>query len=228
MNDEAFNPSTPSNSGMSSGTYRHQQLSALVPERVSLGVFSTGAIVLTTQTEFVIDFLIRMSRPHQVAARVVLPPGVIPQIIGALKQAIDRWTSHFGPIPTIPARTNNNDGQSKPSLQEVYEELKMPDAIMSGAYANSVMISFSAAEFSFDFITNFFPRSAVSQRVYLSVPQVPRLLEALEQTLVEFQRRIVNQQQQPPAPPAEPQEPSNPSDDELPDFPTDFPEEPRP
>ncbi len=222
MNDDAPNPSSDHDPGMASGTYRHQQLSARVPEHVSLGVFSTGAIVLTTNTEFVIDFLIRMSRPHQVAARVILPPGVVPQIIGALRQAIERWTSHFGQAPSLP----KSEPPRRPSLQEVYEELKMADTLLSGAYANGVMISFSAAEFSFDFITNFFPRSAVSQRVYLSVPQVPRLLEALEQTLVEFQRRLAQQQQQPPtqAPPDAADKPAN---DELPDFPTDFPDEPR-
>lgn len=173
------------------GTYQHKQLSARVPEHVSVGVFSTGAILLTTNTEFVLDFLIRMGRPHQVAARVILPPMVIPQIISALKQAIERWQSHFGTMPSIKSNTPAHN----PSLDDVYGELKMADTIMSGVYANGVMISFSPAEFSFDFITNFFPKSAVSQRVYLSVPQVPRFKDALEQTFTDYQQRMRQLQQ---------------------------------
>lgn len=175
------------------GTYEHKQISARVPEHVSLGAFSTGAIILTTNTEFVIDFLIRMGRPHQVAARVVLPPGVIPQVIAALKQAIERWQSHFGDMPSVKTPPAP---ERKPALDEVYGELKLADTMLSGQYANGVMISFSPAEFSFDFITSFFPTSAVSQRVFLSVPQVPRFRDALEQTFGDFQKRMQQLQNQ--------------------------------
>ena len=34
-----------------------QHVSALVPETVSAGVFSTGAIVMTGSSEFVVDFI---------------------------------------------------------------------------------------------------------------------------------------------------------------------------
>lgn len=177
--NEADHPQPPDDSGVVSGTYRQEQVSALVPEHVGPGVFATGAIVMTTRTEFILDFLIRMARPHQVVARVVLPPAVVPQVVNALRQATERWTSHFGPIPSLP-RPPAGD---RPQVQDFYDDLKLPDAVLSGAYANGVMISFSASEFSFDFITHFYPRAAVSQRVYMAVPQVPRMLETLEQTL---------------------------------------------
>ena len=50
---------------------RPQHVSARVPERVSPGVFSTGVIVMTGGTEFVIDFVQNLGQPAQVAARVV-------------------------------------------------------------------------------------------------------------------------------------------------------------
>ena len=53
---------------------RHSQVSALVPKGVARGVFSTGAVVLQGQHEFIIDFLLRMTMPHQVAARIVMTP----------------------------------------------------------------------------------------------------------------------------------------------------------
>ena len=50
-------------------------LSARVPEKTARGVFCTGLLVLQTQSEFVLDFVQRLARPHQVAARVVAPWG---------------------------------------------------------------------------------------------------------------------------------------------------------
>ena len=49
---------------------QHSQISAVVPERVARGVFSTGAVVVQGPHEFILDFLLRMSQPQQVAARV--------------------------------------------------------------------------------------------------------------------------------------------------------------
>jgi hypothetical protein len=93
----------------------------------------------------------------------------------------------------------------------------MPDEQLSGAYANGVMIGHSASEFKLDFLTNLFPHSAVSARVYLSAPQVPRLLDSLDSTFKQFQERVrkqqaQQQQQQPPQPSPPPPE-SN--EDEL-------------
>jgi hypothetical protein len=62
-----------------------------------------------------------------------------------------------------------------------------------------VMIGHTPAEFKFDFLTNLFPTSAVSARVFLSAPQVPRLLESLQGTFRQFQQRV-QQQQHPPQP----------------------------
>jgi hypothetical protein len=161
---------------------------------VGRGAFSTGAIVLQGPNEFVIDFLVTMGRPHMVAARVVLPPLVLGQMIEALGQNYNIYQQKFGqppPLPTAPP------GTPQPSVEEIYEQLKLPDEQLSGAYANAVMIGHSASEFWFDFITNFFPRSAVSSRVYLSAPQIPRLLHTLTQSFQKFKQ----QQQRPPGQP---------------------------
>jgi hypothetical protein len=57
------------NPDVQSQEIQHSQIGALVPENVARGVFSTGAVVLNGNHEFVVDFLLRMTRPHQVAAR---------------------------------------------------------------------------------------------------------------------------------------------------------------
>ncbi|MCA9013828.1 MAG: DUF3467 domain-containing protein [Planctomycetaceae bacterium] len=243
---------------------RHSQVSARVPEGVSRGVFSTGAVVLQGGHEFILDFLLRISTPQQVVARVVLPIGVVPQMIRALRDNLNNYEKRFG-TPTIPTplppqvtgsaeainvgtgleapvsdepsppvsdvisgasasgtgavgeTTTPGSGagqkskpesvsqpaepvQKPPSAEELYDELKLPDEMLSGNYANAVRIGHSATEFSFDFITTFFPRSCVSARVHMAAPNIPRLLDSLTHSFEQFQRKVAQQQQkrQPP------------------------------
>ena len=75
---------------------------------------------------------------------------------------------------------------------------------MSGEYANAVMIGHTASEFSLDFITTFFPRSAVSSRVFVAAPNAKRLLDSLKHSFQQFQQRPANQ---PPGPPPMPPDP---------------------
>jgi hypothetical protein len=180
---------------------RHSQVSAVVPAHLARGVFTTGAVVLQGQHEFIVDFLLRMQRPQQVVARVVMPPFVVNQLIMALKDNLQRYEDRFGPIhmPVIP----NADQQPRQSAEELYETLKLGDDVLSGTYANAVMIGHSPTEFSFDFITTFFPRSAVSQRVFMASANARRLLDSLKHSFQQFQQRLRN----PPPPPAPPESP---------------------
>ena len=80
-------------------------------------------------------------------------------------------------------------------MAEIYEDLKFPDELLSGTYANATMISHSQAEFCFDFITNLFPRSVVSSRVYLAAPHIPGLLQSLSRSFQQYQQKMAEQQQ---------------------------------
>jgi hypothetical protein len=277
------------------GQIRHNQLSARIPESVSRGVFSTGAIVLMGNTEFILDFVLRMQRPHQVVQRVVLPHAVMPQMISTLEKNLEKYQERFGSLPTMPkpveqnqeeadkpqsfpsmpeikpfkpkadapkpepsANEHLNTGEAEgsgaaagqtalpdqvsptpeagnqapaqtpanqfagnhddeitpptssapqepvkpriinhPSIEDIYDDLKTPEDGLIAAYANAVMISHSPAEFNLDFICNFFPRSVVTARVFISAPQVVRMLEAVKNTYDEFQKRVIaNRRQQ--------------------------------
>lgn len=212
---------------------RHSQLSALVPDHVRLGVFSTGAVVLQGPHEFIIDFLLRMTRPHQVAARVVLAPAVLGRLIAALRENLQNYEKSFGSLsvqPTAaasatadasaaadesaaPAAVAGEKKEAGPTTvsdqsntaQDLYDQLKLTDDVMSGAYANAVMIGHTATEFSFDFITTFFPRSAVSCRVYLAAANARRFLDSITQSFDQFQRKLREQQQTNPPPEEPPQ-----------------------
>lgn len=170
-------------------------LRARVPDHVAGGTFSTGAIVMTGPSEYIVDFLQTIGRPHKVAARVVIPHAVMPQFIEALSTNLSLYRGRFGD-PVTPQPPQPNPDARRPSPQEIYDDLKMPDEVLSGTYANGVMIGHGATEFGLDFLTSFFPQSAVSARVFLAAGQVPRLLESLKGAVRQLQQR--RQTNQPP------------------------------
>jgi len=159
--------------GQISQRVQRQQVSARVPESVAPGVFASGTLVINGQHEFIIDFLQSVTRPQQVAVRVVLPPTIIPGMLRAMRQNIKLFEERFGAIPELPkppARDNSagggsgGGGDSPPSVDEIYEQLKMSDEVAAGTYANTVMITHAPSEFCFDFIGGFYPRSTVAAR----------------------------------------------------------------
>jgi len=70
-----------------------------------------------------------------------------------------------------------------PQIEDIYDELRLPDGMLSGSYANAALVRHTGTEFCFDFITNIFPRSAVSSRVYMAAQHVPLLLQSLIRSL---------------------------------------------
>jgi hypothetical protein len=203
-------PSHPENEGSKGKGHPHTfsqdiqiaNLSARVPERVARGVFSTGVLVLQGPTEFVLDFVLRMNQPHQIVARVVLPINLIPQLIEALKVNLENYKRTFGSAP--PPLPMPQPPPTPPSMEEIYQDLKIGDEVLVGVYANSVMVVHTAAEFCLEFISNFYPKAVIAARVFLSAPQVPVLLTTLTQSWQNLQAKIQqqqHQQQHPPLPP---------------------------
>ncbi len=182
------------------GTYSqrlsHNPVAARVPERVAKGVLSTGVVVLDSPTEFVIDFLHGLTRPAHVAARVVLAPATMNNFVNAVRDNLGKFSQTFGQPAALPKPPPH-----RPTIQEIYENFKLPDEQMSGTYANGVMIGHSATEFFFDFITGFYPTAAVSARVFLAAPQMPRVLDAIANAQRQWEQRYRQQSGSGPAAP---------------------------
>lgn len=182
-------------SGAVNEQVQHASVSARVPQHVGRGILSTGAVVFDGPHEFVIDFLQRLGAPHTVAARVALSHAVFGQFITALRDNLKMYSSRFGAPPALPVPPQP---PNRTSISELYDQLKLSDEMLSGVYANAVMIGHTPSEFWFDFITTFYPRSAVSCRVFLAAQQVPGLLETLSSAQQAHQRRQAGEQTQPP------------------------------
>jgi hypothetical protein len=193
-------PSQPENEGQKpsqpfSQEFHIAYVGARVPEKVARGVFSTGVLVLQGASEFVLDFLLRMNQPQQVAARVVLPISLVPQFIEVLRANLDNYRKTFGsgppPIPAGPVPPK------PPNIEEIYQDLKISEDVTVGAYANAVMVVHTATDFCLEFIANFYPKAVITSRVFLSAPQVPVLLHTLIQSWGNYQAKL-SQQHKPP------------------------------
>jgi hypothetical protein len=175
------------NPGQFNQRIQHAPISARVPERIARGAFSTGVIVIDGPYEFVLDFVMGLVQPRQVVARVVMSPVVVEQFVHAIRDNVAKYESRFGKIPEIPKPPTP---PRQPTIQEIYDDLKISDETQAGSYANAVLMSHGTSEFTFDFITRFFPTAAVASRVFLAAPQVPKLLESLSASLGRYRVRV--------------------------------------
>ncbi len=184
-----------------------QHLSARVPESVAKGAFATGVVVMGLPGEMVLDFLQTLVQPNQIVARVVLPWQTVPSLIQAMRHNLENHAKRFGirePIqndldepssdepntstsePGSPAPTTKSSGESRQLYRQVeaerfYDELRIDEDILVGAYANGAMINHTEFEFKIDFICSLKPYPVVTTRVFLSAPQLRRLLDSLEE-----------------------------------------------
>jgi hypothetical protein len=164
----------------------HDPVSARVPDRVARGIFATGVLVQEGSGEFVLDFVQALTRPVQIAARVVVTPPVMSALVSTFSENIARYTEAFGPPPPLP---KSPPPARRPTTQEIYENFKLSDDLLSGVYANSVMVGHHPAEFFLDFITRFYPTAAVSCRIYVSAAQAPKIQEILHGSFQQYLRR---------------------------------------
>ena len=81
---------------------KYSQVSARVTEKVSSGVFSSGALLLNGQNEFILDFLQRMVQPQRVVARVVMSPPALLSFCNALEENLSMFQAKFGAPQQLP------------------------------------------------------------------------------------------------------------------------------
>jgi hypothetical protein len=202
----------------------HNPTSARVPERVARGVTATGFLAFFGPNEFVVDFLQFIARPAHLVARVVMSPVVAEQFLHVLRENLGHYQSQFGPPPTFP----KPPGERPRAAQEIYDDLKISDDVLTGVYANTVMVGHTPAEFGIDFITSFIPHAAVSARIYIAAPRVPQLIDTLAGLLAQYKRQHAAAMGGPQIPPGPPGPLNYGTAPGVPGFPTPPPPPPPP
>lgn len=108
------------------------------------------------------------------SSRVVVPPVMMQKLLAVVEDNLSKYTQAFGAPPQLP-----KPPARRPTIAEIYENFKLPEEMLNGAYANNVRMGHSPAEFFIDFLTDFYPTAAVSARIFMSPPHIPRLMETL-------------------------------------------------
>jgi hypothetical protein len=198
--DDMYSPPPPrdDSAGVTNGQLLHAPVGARIPDRIAPGAAANGVVVLEGPDEFIVDFVQNLARPPRLMARVVMTHRVMAQFVEALRDNLSKFEQRFGPPKPMPAPPPDH----KPNIREFYDELRMSDDLLSGAYATSVIIGHSPAEFFFDFITRFYPKAAVSARVFVAASQAPGMLATLSAS-----SQRAGQRPNPPQPAAPPPQP---------------------
>jgi hypothetical protein len=75
-----------------------------LPENLAGGVYANNMVVSHTREEFVLDFLsVFHPRAGVVTARVVVSPGHLKRIVGALTENLKRYEAAFGELTEAPS-----------------------------------------------------------------------------------------------------------------------------
>jgi hypothetical protein len=72
-------------------------------------------------------------------------------------------------------------------ITELYEQVRFPEDLLGGAFANAVMIRHTPEEFCFDFISSLYPRPIVVSRVFTAAGRVPSFIDAMAGSLERYQ-----------------------------------------
>jgi hypothetical protein len=98
-----------------------------------------------------------------------------------------------GPSPhtgggMMPETPHAHSTSSSPGpITELYEQVKFPEDLLGGAFANAVMIRHTPEEFCFDFISSLYPRPIVVSRVFAAAGRIPSFIDAMAGSLERYQ-----------------------------------------
>ena len=91
------------------------------------------------------------------------------------------------------------------SKQQRRISIKFPEKILSGSYANQMVVAHTREEFLLDFVNVFPPEGVVNARVIVSPGNLKRMIHALRDNLARYEKQygpII--EAAPPAPDTEP------------------------
>jgi hypothetical protein len=81
---------------------------------------------------------------------------------------------------------------------DLYDQLKLPDKMLSGVFANVAMIRHTPEDFCIDFMANLYPRAVVTARVFIAAGRMLPFIDTLAGAYERFRQRMG----QGPTPPA--------------------------
>ena len=77
-----------------------QQIQVSTADELSRGRFSNNLLIVHTQEEFILDWMLNSPSGMHLVSRVVLTPGHMKRVISALAENLRRHEQMFGPLGT--------------------------------------------------------------------------------------------------------------------------------
>jgi hypothetical protein len=161
-----------------------------VADEVRPGVFATDLLIFSGGHEFVLDFVQNLEVPIRVVARVVVPRPALAAMVAVMHQGVSvpRAQVHSGSGQEAGAAEAQSAaaaaGISPPTTlsqpKQVYDDIKLPEAVQSGAYANALITAHNDQIFRLDFVAQFCPEPVLTARVFVTKAQAAQVLAALE------------------------------------------------
>ncbi len=75
-----------------------KEIKVSFPQGLQGGVYANNMVVTHTKEEFILDFLMVVPPAGTVTARVIVSPGHMKRILGALRDNVSKYENTFGPI----------------------------------------------------------------------------------------------------------------------------------
>jgi len=168
----------------------HDPPTALIPEKVGVGLFATEVVVFHSENEVAIDFIQGIAKPYRVVRRVIITEKVAKTLNDTLKTELQTNKSknssyvenlknkNTQEIENISSQ-ESTDFQKKEKVDDIYSGLKMENNELNGFYANKILVNYGKDSFCLDFISNIYPKSIVTSRIFMTKNSVLELLNAL-------------------------------------------------
>lgn len=86
----------------SAGQHR-QQIQVTTGDETSRGHFSNNLLMAHSAEEFILDWILNSPSGMHLVSRIIVTPGHMKRIVGALSENLRRYEKEFGPISAFEA-----------------------------------------------------------------------------------------------------------------------------
>jgi hypothetical protein len=82
---------------------QRQQIQVATGDEMSRGRFSNNLLMSHSAEEFILDWILNSPSGMHLVSRVIVTPGHMKRIVGALSEDLRRYEKEFGPISVFEA-----------------------------------------------------------------------------------------------------------------------------
>lgn len=170
----------------------HNPPTALIPEKIGMGLFSTEVVVFHSESEVAIDFIQGIAKPYRVVRRVIMANSIAKSFFEILNNELNspkknKNSSHvenlknknFEEVQILNKnQQEDEDFEKKEKVDDIYSQLKIENNELNGFYANKILTNYGKDSLCLDFISNIYPKSIVTSRIFVTYSTIFELLKA--------------------------------------------------